>query len=486
MLGDHAWNGTDDANRKVNADLRRGWARGLEASARELEQEAWRALGLSASANRVTLFNPLSAARAELLSLPVPPEVTGATAGLRAAVPSQVVQEEGRRLLYCVPPRVPGFGTGELRLSASAPKAQPSPRLVATSTSLEGPYYSLRVDPATGAVASLVHKATGRELVDPAGERGLFEPVYHDGKDRGLINVRTEVVAVGPVLARLRVTGSLAGGTHSTTFTLYTALDRLDVDVRVSKPAGKEQQRLCHLLPLSLGPEAVLRVETPGAVVRPKLQPEGDLLPGADTRRMAVQGFVDVSQPEGLGVTVAPLDAFALRMDLGTLAFEALGNDQNYREVTQDQGGDTEFRFRYSLRAHAGPYRQSEAVSWSRAVASPLLAVPGALPGSRAAMPSRRAAPGRRGAAAPLPGIDVPASRAVATCLKPSDASGEGTILRLWETAGHTGPVTLTVRGWRRAVLTDLLERDKTPLPINAGKLRVPLAAWGMTCVRLK
>ena len=95
-----------------------------------------------------------------------------------------------------------------------------------------------------------------------------------------------------------------------------------------------------------------VRVETTAAVIRPYPQPEGDLLPGADTRRFAVQGFVDVSLPEGPGMTIAPLDAFALRMDLDPLSFEALGNDQNYRESIRDQHGVTDFRFRYSLRAH--------------------------------------------------------------------------------------------------------------------------------------
>ncbi|MEK7994118.1 MAG: hypothetical protein AAB403_09975, partial [Planctomycetota bacterium] len=53
--------------------------------------------------------------------------------------------------------------------------------------------------------------------------------------------------------------------------------------------------------------------------------PAGDLLPGADTRRFAVQGFIDASSPGGPGVTIAPLDAFMLRLDLDPLMFEALG-----------------------------------------------------------------------------------------------------------------------------------------------------------------
>jgi len=86
-----------------------------------------------------------------------------------------------------------------------------------------------------------------------------------------------------------------------------------------------------------------------------------------------VQGFVDASVPGGSGVTVAPLEAFALRRDLGGFTFEALGNDQNYKESTRDQHRVTDFRFRYSLRAHSGDYNNAETVAWSRAVSTPLL-----------------------------------------------------------------------------------------------------------------
>ena len=43
---------------------------------------------------------------------------------------------------------------------------------------------------------------------------------------------------------------------------------------------------------------------------------------------------------------VVPVDSFALRLDLDPVTFEALGNDQNYTEVTRDQNMETDFRFR--------------------------------------------------------------------------------------------------------------------------------------------
>jgi hypothetical protein len=316
---------------------------------------------------------------------------------------------------------------------------------------------------------SLIHKATGDELVVNNNGRSLCQTTYFDGEEHTLGHIDSQVVAEGPVLARVRVSGTAAGIRVISFVTVYAELDRVDFDVRIGKPVRTEQERLCHVFPVLRG-GAELRIETTGAVIRPYAQPEGDLLPGADTRRFAVQGFVDTSLPEGPGVTIAPIDTFALRMDLDPITFEAVGNDQNYREVVQDQHGVTEFRFRYALRAHAGAYDGREAFAWSRSVASPLARSLGRLP--------RREA----GSA----GIRIDPGRTVATCLKPADggASG-GTILRLWETAGLSGPLRIDLDGYSRAVRTDLLERDTGTLQIADGSVSLGLPAHGFACIRL-
>jgi hypothetical protein len=157
-------------------------------------------------------------------------------------------------------------------------------------------------------------------------------------------------------------------------------------------------------------------------------------------------------------------------MDLDPVTLEALGNDQNYREVVQDQDGVTEFRFRYALRAHAGGYDGPAAMAWSRSVASPLLAALGRAPGGRTSDA----------------GIRIDPRRAIATCLKPADgdASG-GVILRLWETAEQAGPVRIGVEGYSRAMRTDLLERDLEELEIAGGAVSPELPGYGFGALRL-
>jgi hypothetical protein len=465
MLSDHAWNGTNEQNKRHNANLRRKWDEELADLGGKLLEQGWTAAGLTRDSQRITVFNSLSFLRSDLVRLAVAQDVNAVLAEGRL-LPCQVVRERESRILYFVAPEVPGFSFRQFQLSpARAPASQSCP---ASPSGLESPFYRLSLDPRTGGVASLVHKPSGRELCTP-GSQGLCQTVFFDGKEHALENVRTEVVTAGPVLAQLKVTGAVEGIRVTNFITVYAELDRVDFDLRVHKPVTTSQQRLCQVFPVLAG-RSELRIETPGAVIRPRPQPEGDLLPGADTRRFAVQGFVDATMPDGIGITIAPLDAFALRLDLAALAFEALGNDQNYREVIQDQDGVTDFHFRYMLRGHAGNYSQAETVAWSRSVATPLVAALGGIPSGRMAHPA----------------VGLDPSRAVATCFKPADGdSSGGFILRLWETAGRSEPVLIDLKGCRKAVLTDLLERDQSELGMADGRTEVKVNPHGFCSVRL-
>jgi hypothetical protein len=507
MLSDHAWNGTDQKNKRHNADLRRRWSEELIQSSHRLQQSSWTSLGLKEADSCITLFNSLSLPRAELVRIPAA-EGTMTLLHQGRELSSQVITEDGERLLCFVSPVAPGFSFMELGFrktipqegarpanegriqpadSTAMPEHVPHKSLRAAPNEMESPYYYLTVDPKTGGVNSLIHKATGAELVSPQGGRMLCQTVYFNGQEHVMTNVTIVPIALGPVLARLQITGAMAGMRITNLVTVYAELDRVDFDVRIQKPALTKQERLCHLFPVAKSHQE-LRIETPGAVIRPRAQPEGDLLPGADTRRFAVQGFVAVSSRQATappspgaqtpastasqspGIVIAPLDAFLLRLDLAPLTFEALGNDQNYHEVTLDQNLETQFRFRYAIRAATPGYNNAESFAWSRSVATPLLARRGAL-SSR--LQARTV-------------ISIDPTRAIATCLKPSDAQpSSDVVVRLWETAGLSGPLLLAAPGFRRALHTDLLERDLQELPIKDGRVEIALRSHGFAGLRL-
>jgi alpha-mannosidase len=380
---------------------------------------------------------------------------------------SQIASEGPQRNLLFVARAVPAFGFREytLRTKEDRPTA---PFFSAAATTLEGPFYRLRVDPATGGLASLIHKASGQELVNGSWGRSLCQSVFNDGQERRFTDVDC-YAQLGPVCAEMRVTGRI-GDLHLTNIiTLHAELDRVDFDLRLEKPISTNEQRLLHYFPVGEGVHD-LRIETTAAVLRPQMRPDGDLLPGADPRRFAVQGFVDYSPPAHLGVTIAPLDAFMLRLDQGVLAFEALGNDQNWKEVTQDQAGETHFRFRYSLRAHPPGYDNAAALAWSRNVAAPLTLALGRLP--------------KKWLDHPFLGVDP--TQALVTCMKPADnGTADQTMVRLWETGGRSGVVEIAAPGYRTARKTDLLEREREPLPVKQGKVSLAARGYGFSGIEL-
>ena len=399
--------------------------------------------------------------------MPIPPSrpIREARDADGHALPSQLVLEDEQPVLYFVPPRLGGLLDDDAGPRLGGP-AVPTP-LVATPTSLEGPYYRLTVDPRTGGLASLVHKPTGRELV-VAGPRTLGQTVYFDGKEAEVAGVESAVETIGPVLARLHVSYRTGPAETDLFVTLYAHVDRVDLDYRVRKQPVAVEERLVHVFPV-VAPGATVRLDTTGAVVRPRLAPEGDLVRGGNTRRFAIQGFVDASGPGG-GVTVATRDAFLLRNDLEPLSFEALGNDQNFKEVTKDQGGATDFRFallaagaRRGLRRGGGVRVEPLGGDADRG-------------GSRPALPARRP---RGPPWTPRARSSSPSSRPTT---RPSAASSFDSARPPAEAdRSRSRPVAA-----KRAVRLDLLERERGELPIADGTLQLDLPAHGFAAVRLE
>jgi hypothetical protein len=463
MLSDHAWNGTDLQNKRHNAELRDKWAGGLAQISQRLNGQAWNKLGLKSDNLRVTVFNPLSFAREIPVECAVPSEVTGVKGR-----PSQIRSEGAQRSLIFLATEVPAFGFREYTFESRPLRATSVPPFSGTATSLESPFYRLRVDPANGGLASLVHKTSGQELLAGASGRSLCQTVFHDGQERLLSGVQCHT-QLGAVSGEMRVAGRIGELRVTNVITLYAALDWVTFDVEIEKPPTTNQQRLLHFFPIGDGVRD-LHIETTAAVLRPQFQPDGDLLPGADLRRFAVQGFVDYSPLGRVGVTIAPLDAYMLRVDQGALAFEPLGNDQNWREVAQDQDGVTHFRFRYALRVHAPGYDNAAALAWSRSVAAPLTFASGRLPKKRLDRSN----------------LGVDPMRALVTCLKPADdGAPDQAVVRVWETSGRTGVLLLEAPGYRTARETDLLERERQALAVKEGKVSLNARGYGFSAVKL-
>ncbi len=70
--------------------------------------------------------------------------------------------------------------------------------------------------------------------------------------------------------------------------------------------------------------------------------------------------------------SIATLESYLLRPDLEPLSVECLGNDQNSPEVSHDQGGYRQFRFRYRLRFDPAGTPLAPIAQWAANFAHPL------------------------------------------------------------------------------------------------------------------
>ena len=150
---------------------------------------------------------------------------------------------QGKLLLYFVAPEIPAFTLRQFELTSTPesdresglPRAQSrglptgsglrSPQsgwfafahhTSATSTALRSPYYRLTVDLQTGGISKQprhsdggVNRLAPQFIAGSPGKRSLCQTVYFDGKEHTLQNVKSEAVASGPVLARLKITGTV-------------------------------------------------------------------------------------------------------------------------------------------------------------------------------------------------------------------------------------------------------------------------------------
>lgn len=363
---------------------------------------------------------------------------------------------DGRLLFWA--DDVPAFGSRRFVLkSGSATHTDLSADRAARAEglTLQNSVLTMELDPATGGVAKLLHRPSGRDVVDRAGGLALADFFYVAGRDpaaakRAEGDVQVRVLEKGPLVASLEVR-SPAPGCRSLTrvYRLFADSDALHVTVIPDKEKIRTPEGVHIAFPFQV-PEAALRLDTAWAVVRP----ETDQLPGACKNYFTVQRWADLSNDQ-FGVTWvtvhAPLvEIGAIRTDVpkpfdptgwletiepsGTLYSYVMNNywETNYKA---DQEGPTPFA--YVVRPHAGGYDGTAAAKLAIEASRPLLPV-----AVRPDAPTGFALP-----------FCVQAEGAVIETLKPA-RRGDGWIVRLFNPATNPGKATVefaagkTGRAW--------------------------------------
>lgn len=408
----------------------------------------------------IDVYNTACWPRTDLVTLPATMKVAGDVVKNQAGdiMPSQRLSSGE---LAFIARDVPPFGGRRFTLEAGATKAAGAAR--AEGAALADSSLAVKLDPLSGAIASLRAGGLDHEFVDAGAELGLNGYLYlpggnvKDAQPNGPAKIT--VKENGPLVASLLVE-SEAPGCHQLLreIRLVDGLGRVDLIDTLDKKAIRSVEGVHLGFGFNVA-DPVLHINIPWAVI----QPEKDQLDGACKNWFCVERWVDISNDK-LGVTWSTVEAPLI--EIGGLTanlprsqpnpraymssikpsakiYSWVMNNHWHTNYRADQEGKTVFR--YAIRPHAA-YDQVAAAHFGTESTEPLIAAPAA------------------GAAPALPPVEISSGPILLTSLKPSH-DGKALILRLYNTGDTEGHASLKWNGVapKAISVSDLLEQAGAP-----------------------
>jgi alpha-mannosidase len=348
---------------------------------------------------------------------------------------------------------------------------------------LENTALHVRIDPLSGAVASLVERATGYEWADPGAGYGINQFLHRADGELMTAAALKVTRTCDPLAERLSVELAFPKGSLRSVYTLYRDQPFLEIENEIERAPSGEPQCSWFAFPFA-APERSYFYDSPGAILRPGLAPLGDQVPGAGMTCFAVQSFLGIQSPGGHALLATP-DAHLVQFGAhilqepiadsdphSALVLSNVMNNFTNNDHANDQGGQARFSFRYRVGCGAGTLSPATALRFAGAFTAPAAWIHG-----------------RGQAAAPLAKsfVSVSPANVLATAFKAAD-DGRGWVLRLWETDGQPATAVIDARalGVAQALRCDLLERTLTPLEIQDGLVRLEIPAHGLAAIRLE
>jgi len=432
---------------------------------------------------RVVVYNPLPWMRSGMV------ELSGQSSFLAENVPAC-----GYRTFPATPPRPPATAAGD---------------------TLENEFYQVKLDPVRGTIGSLVDKRSGREWVDAAAAQGLgqylnerFDKGQTDGYCRayqqgrwgdtlhpgmhkpglpGGVPYRAASGGNGTLsltgnatvsTATMDMPGDPANHLPATSLrvTLYRGQPYLDLELTIkdkAKDNWPEADWLC--LPF--------KVSAPQFRVGRNLgimDPAKDILPGANRHLYAVGTGVTLTAADGSGIAVCPLDHPLISLDTPGMWKFSLDfipkKPVVYLNLYNNQW-NTNYRYWYpgtwSSRVRLWTFGRN--ATSNLALITPSLEARHPLVAARA-----------DGAGGILPaeqtGLAVSRPGATITAFGSDFCGRKGTLLRIWEQAGVSGVLTVTLPPEMKFVAATPVnlrgEKSGGPLAIERGTLKFNLNAF--------
>ncbi len=289
--------------------------------------------------------------------------------------------------------KVPPSGARRFTLGRDAPKSEGTAYADAEKLAIGNGLIDLRIDPESGAIASLRCKGIDAELVKTGddGNRGLDDYLYilgrsaEENRSRQSGSVVVTAVDRGPLLARLRIESPAPNcRTLVREITVVDGCEEIAIENRMEKLMERKPEGTFFGFPLNV-PGGQWRINVPWAVVRPEL----DQLPAANRNYYCVEPLVrsferpvwghvghtlDANMMQFAPILYTPVSDIRAREEIspgGTL-YSWVCN--NHWETNYKAGQEGPLKFRYVLRPHAGPCDQAAVQRFARGVHQPLLA----------------------------------------------------------------------------------------------------------------
>ena len=399
---------------------------------------------------------------------------------------------------------VPGLGYRSYEVRRAVGVAPSQNRSLKDSWEMDGKFYRIVLDPATGAIRSVFDKELGRELVDANAPHKLNELVYAAGGEgqriinnlhgwpptqldvSGQMEARLVEHVRTPLGERIRIAARARNvPAIESEIVVYDQLKRIDIVNRIRKDDILQKEAIYFAFPFAVTPPE-LRYQVHNGWV----QPENDLLPGACRDFFTTQNLVLASDP---AVTIAfatpdlPLVTLTdLNRGRWSKTFETK-NGHVYSYVTNNywdtnipasQSGELTFRYYLTTLRRLDYERVAD---FDAATRTPAIAYhmkrwrQGAL------------SAGSNLVAAQGSFLSVDAPNVQISAFKKAE-DGDGWIARLLEIAGRSGTARLSSKLFpiQAAFLANGVEENQTALAPQAGNVEVPLLPHRFSTVRLK
>jgi hypothetical protein len=504
---EHTWGAHNSISQPERQDVREQWefkrayAWRAHWAARNLLLHSLNRLVQQISLEGPTLFvfNPDLWPRSDVVEIELDSsrEVVDLASGKPVAV-EEVHRGSGYRVVRFLAEKVPGLGYRAYAVRRAGTALPPVGS--GNGWEIESRHYRVVLDPATGAIAQLIDKALGRDLVDHQAPYKLNELLYVSGGERSRILQDLTTLK----LAQLEVTGQSGAKlvenrgrriviraqarnvpSLETEVRVYDELKRVDIVNRIRKDEVLAKEAVYFAFPFRVSPPE-LAYQIQNGLVRPN----ADQLPGACREWFTTQNLVvarDAGVTIGWATPDAPLVTLTdinrglwlrqLEVTNGHV-FSYVMNNYWFTNYKAAQGG--EFTFRYAISSGAA-LSESELARFDAETRSPLIPYNYYDTGNVRLVPVKKGMPAAAGSF-----FEIAADNAQMTAFKPAE-DGNGCILRLRETAGRKGvarlksPVLPLAGAWRANGVEDNLG----PLAVVNRSVEIPLEPRRFTTVRL-